>query len=273
VAALYDPQCVTENVFQDDGHLIVRGRDENRRRLEQLVSDFAPGQEDGGYFRVRTIGGIGTGWGWVQAEWTRRLVVRATGHVLATNGYSHFLVEDGFIRRHRSVVPSRAAEAPPRASDTPRHYPERPVVGVGAVVMVSVADRSAIGWSQAVPDPAVVLIKRRFEPLAGQWSLPGGMLEIGETLESGVAREIAEETGLAVHVGPVVDVFDRILFDQDQRVRYHFVLIDYLCRPVAGQLQAGSDVSDVALANPLELGQFSLTAKAVAVIERAMRMG
>ena len=98
------------------------------------------------------------------------------------------------------------------------------------------------------------------------------MLEIGETLESGVAREIAEETGLAVQVGPVVDVFDRILFDQDQRVRYHFVLIDYLCRPVSGRLQFGSDVSDVVLADPLSLGEYGLTAKAINVIERALRV-
>jgi 8-oxo-dGTP diphosphatase len=272
VAALYDTVCVTENVFQDDGHLIVRGREENRLRLAQLVDEFAPGHDDGSYFRVRTIGGIGTGWGWVQANWLRRLVVRATGHVLTTSGYSHFLVEDGLIRRHRSVASAKTdAHSPPRAPESPRHYPERPVVGVGAVVMVTDADRDAIGWSDPLPKSgAVVLIKRRFEPLAGQWSLPGGMLEIGETLEAGVAREIEEETGLAVQVGPVVDVFDRILFDQDQRVRYHFVLIDYLCRPVSGRLQFGSDVSDVVLADPLELGQYGLTAKAESVIERAL---
>ena len=139
--------------------------------------------------------------------------------------------------------------------------------------MVSDVDRAAIGWHERLPSAgAVVLIKRRFEPLAGQWSLPGGMLEIGETLESGVAREIAEETGLAVQVGPVVDVFDRILFDEDQRVRYHFVLIDYLCRPVSGRLQFGSDVSDVVLADPLNLGEYGLTAKALNVIERALRV-
>ena len=218
---------------------------------------------------MRTIGGICTGWGWVLANWSRRLVVRATGHVLTTNGYSHFLVEDGLIRRHRSVASAKETTEPaPRAAEgSPRHYPERPVVGVGAVVMVTDADRAAIGWSGPLPAPgAVVLIKRRFEPLAGQWSLPGGMLEIGETLESGVAREIAEETGLGVEVGPVVDVFDRILFDQDQRVRYHFVLIDYLCRPVSGRLQFGSDVSDVVLADPHELGKYGLTAKAEHVI-------
>ena len=77
----------------------------------------------------------------------------------------------------------------------------------------------------------VVLVKRRFEPLAGQWSLPGGRLELGETLEAGLAREMLEETGLEVEVGPVVDVFDRILLDPERKVRYHYVLIDYLCRP------------------------------------------
>ena len=100
-----------------------------------------------------------------------------------------------------------------------------------------------------VQDGRVVLIKRRFEPLAGQWSLPGGTLELGETLEAGVAREIREETGLEIEVGPVVEVFDRILLDPDQRVRYHFVLIDYLCRPIGGRLEAGSDVADAVLAS------------------------
>ena len=87
-----------------------------------------------------------------------------------------------------------ASPAPPEKS--PRIYPSRPIVGVGAVI---------------IDDGRVVLIKRRYEPLAGQWSLPGGTLEVGETLEAGVAREMLEETGLEVEVGPVIDVFDRIL--------------------------------------------------------------
>ena len=118
----------------------------------------------------------------------------------------------------------------------------------------------------------VVLIKRQYEPLAGQWSLPGGTLELGESLEAGVAREMREETGLEVEVGPVVDVFDRILLDTDGRVRYHFVLIDYVCRPIGGQLVAGSDVVDAVFADPTELAPFRLTPKAVAVIERALMM-
>jgi ADP-ribose pyrophosphatase YjhB (NUDIX family) len=138
-----------------------------------------------------------------------------------------------------------------------RSYPERPIVGVGAVIVV---------------DGKVVLIKRRFEPLAGQWSLPGGTLEVGESLEAGTAREILEETGLVVEVGPVIEVFDRILFDADERVRYHFVLIDYLCRPTGGTLRHGSDVDDAVLADPSDLERFRLTPKATAIINRALAM-
>ena len=118
----------------------------------------------------------------------------------------------------------------------------------------------------------VVLIRRRYEPLAGRWSLPGGTLEVGETLEAGLAREMLEETGLAVDVGPVIEVFDRILLDDEQRVRYHFVLIDYLCWPVGGRLCAGSDVDAAVLVNPAELAQYDLTAKATAVIARGLQL-
>lgn len=142
-----------------------------------------------------------------------------------------------------------------RAADVrrSREYPERPIVGVGAVIL----DRGR-----------VVLIRRRYEPLAGQWSLPGGTLELGETLEEGAAREMHEETGLVVSVGPVIEVFDRIMFDDEKRVRYHFVLVDYLCWPVSGELQAGSDVDDAVFAPREELSRYGLTAKAAAVIER-----
>ena len=153
-----------------------------------------------------------------------------------------------------------------------REYPTRPIVGVGAVVFVTPADRARLAFDGPLPERGVVLIKRRFEPLAGRWSLPGGTLEVGETLEAGVAREILEETGLAVDVGPVVDVFDRILLDADRRVRFHFVLIGYLCRPIGGRLQHGSDVSDVTIADPRALDPFELTDKAVAVIRRAIDM-
>jgi len=139
----------------------------------------------------------------------------------------------------------------------PRQYPNSPVVGVGAVI---------------VQDGVVLLVRRRYEPLAGQWSLPGGRLELGETLEVGLAREMLEETGLDVEVGPVIEVFDRILHDQDHHIRFHYVLIDYLCRPLGGTLQAGSDVSEVAFAAPADLPAYQLTAKATAVIERGFEL-
>jgi ADP-ribose pyrophosphatase YjhB (NUDIX family) len=121
-------------------------------------------------------------------------------------------------------------------------------------------------------DDQVVLVKRRFEPLAGQWSLPGGRLELGETLEAGLAREMLEETGLEIEVGPVVDVFDRILLDPERKVRYHYVLIDYLCRPVGGRLNHGSDVAAAELVDPADLDRYRLTPKATSVIEKAVAM-
>ena len=139
-----------------------------------------------------------------------------------------------------------------------RKYPPRPVVGVGAVILHR---------------DKVVLIRRKYAPLAGRWSLPGGTLEIGESLETGVAREMLEETGLEVEVGPVVEVFDRILRDDEDRVEYHFVIVDYLCRPLSGTLQAGSDVDDAVWVAPEDLAQYQITDKATEVIERALAMG
>ena len=138
-----------------------------------------------------------------------------------------------------------------------RKYPKRPIIGVGAAVF---------------DGASVVLIKRRFQPLQGRWSLPGGGLEVGETLEAGVAREIEEETGLTVSVGPVVEVFDRILLDDAGRVEYHFVLVDFLCRATGGTLAPGSDVTDAVLANPETLNAYGLTKKAEEVIVQAVVM-
>ena len=137
-----------------------------------------------------------------------------------------------------------------------REYPSRPFVGVGAVI---------------VADDRVVLVRRRQAPLAGQWSLPGGAVELGETLEQAVTREILEETGLHVRVGPVVDVLDRITRDAAGQVQYHYVLVDYLCWPERGTLAAGSDVGEATWAAPAELAQYGLTDAALSVIERALR--
>jgi ADP-ribose pyrophosphatase YjhB (NUDIX family) len=136
-----------------------------------------------------------------------------------------------------------------------RSYPDRPVIGVGAVILVG---------------GRVVLVKRAHEPLKGEWNLPGGGVELGETLEAACAREVLEETGLAVEVGPVIEVFDRIMYDEAGGVEYHFVLVDYLCRPVAGAMRYGSDASDVVLADPADLAAFALTQKALDVIAKGV---
>ena len=150
----------------------------------------------------------------------------------------------------------------------PREYPARPIVGVGAVVYVTPGDVEVL----RLPSAGVILVKRGHQPLAGEWSLPGGTLEVGETLDAAIAREVAEETGLTVRVGPVIDVFDRIMLDDQERVRYHFVLVDYLCRPAGGTLRAGSDAADVTIADPMALEPFRLTDKATSVIARGVRM-
>lgn len=111
-----------------------------------------------------------------------------------------------------------------------REYPDRPLVGVGAVI---------------VQDDRVLLIRRGQPPLLGEWSLPGGVLECGETLRDATIREVQEETGLIVETGEMLGVFERVVHSDDGRVRYHYVLIDFLCRVVAGELAAGSDAADV----------------------------
>jgi len=144
-----------------------------------------------------------------------------------------------------------------------REYPDRPVIGVGGVII----DRGR-----------TVLIRRGTEPLLGEWSIPGGTIEIGETLEEAVRRELREETGLEVRVLELIDLFDRIYREaapasgNDKRPRFHFVIADYLCELVSGEPRAGSDVTDVALAREEELPKFHLTEKATSVLRKAFAM-
>ena len=145
-----------------------------------------------------------------------------------------------------------------------REYPDRPVVGVGGVV---------------VDDGRVLLIRRGSEPLRGQWSIPGGMLELGESLQAGVARELLEETGLEVRVLDLIEVFDRIYVQEsvdgntvDRRPRYHYVIVDYLCERISGLPRAGSDVTDVVFAREDEQEQYQLTETATRVLRKAFAM-
>ena len=111
-----------------------------------------------------------------------------------------------------------------------REFPELPLVGVGAIIIEG--DR-------------VLLVKRAHPPIQGQWSIPGGVLEVGEMVREAAVRESREETGLLVKPGELLGVYDRILRDPEQRVQYHYVLIDFLCRVVGGELLAASDAAEV----------------------------
>lgn len=257
IGALYADDAVAEQVF--DGVFALDGREAIVDGYRTYLASGEGGLGGGERIHPRTIGGIQTGWGWVQADWIE--CIKGDGDVLCIQraGHSHFLVENARIRRHRRVVTSVGPDAIARTEAPPssRRYPARPITGVGAVIMT---------------EGGVVLIKRLHEPLAGHWSLPGGTLDLGETLESAAAREALEETGLVVDVGPVVDVFDRILLDDEGKVRYHFVLIDYLCRPIGGELRAGSDAADVVIARPEDLPQYRLAAKATDIILKAFSM-
>src|SRR5438874_12353852 len=107
-----------------------------------------------------------------------------------------------------------------------REYPDRPLVGVGAVIV-----------EHDVEHDRVLLIKRGKAPLLGEWSIPGGLLELGETVRQGAEREALEETGLVVRATEMLGVFDRLVPDADSIV-YHYVLIDFLCERVSGVMQA-----------------------------------
>ncbi len=139
-----------------------------------------------------------------------------------------------------------------------RQYPASPIVGVGAVICLS--------------PTSMVLVRRAHEPLAGRWTLPGGAIDAGETLHAAVKREVAEETGLVVDVGALVDVVDHLEADADGRTLYHFVIVDYLCWPIGGRLAPGSDAADVARAEIGALDQYELTAPTQAVIQRAVEL-
>jgi ADP-ribose pyrophosphatase YjhB (NUDIX family) len=119
-----------------------------------------------------------------------------------------------------------------------REYPESPLVGVGAVIVDRHRDHHR-------EENRVLLIRRGTAPLLGEWSLPGGVLECGETLRDAVVREAREETGLVVETDEMLGVYERLIRGEEGRMRYHYVLIDFLCRPVGGDLEAGSDAADV----------------------------
>lgn len=140
-----------------------------------------------------------------------------------------------------------------------REYPEAPIVGVGAII---------------IHENEVLLIQRGQEPLKGEWSLPGGALELGETLQQGICREVLEETGLEVEPLQIVEVFDRIVRDEAGNVRFHYVLVDFLCRVAGGSLRCASDAADAHWLRREELNSHSkyrVAPFSAAVIEKAFQ--
>ena len=139
-------------------------------------------------------------------------------------------------------------------SEADRRYPKRPLVGVGALIFRR--DR-------------ILMAQRGKDPLKGWWSLPGGALELGESLEAAVCREVLEETGLEVEPVRLFEVFERIIRDASGAPEYHYVLIDYVCRVTGGKLFPGGDVSAVEWVRRRDLPALQITEGTLAVIERA----
>jgi 8-oxo-dGTP diphosphatase len=134
-----------------------------------------------------------------------------------------------------------------------REFPEIPLVGVGAII---------------IEDARLLLVKRAHPPLQAEWSIPGGVLEVGELMRQAAVREAREETGLTVEPGELLGVYDRIVRDADERVQYHYVLIDFLCRRVAGDLAAASDAAEVRWFRQQELAALNLAEDTLDVIQK-----
>jgi 8-oxo-dGTP diphosphatase len=139
----------------------------------------------------------------------------------------------------------------------PRRYPEQPIVAVGVLLLDG--DR-------------VLLVQRARPPQVGRWTVPGGGVELGETLEEAALRELGEETGLQCTLGPVVEVLDRVVRDATGRVEFHYVILDFLGTAPTGSLRAASDCADARWVEVARLGEYETTDGLEPVIRRALAM-
>ena len=137
-----------------------------------------------------------------------------------------------------------------------RDYPDRPLVGAGAVI---------------VRGNQVVLVRRGRPPLAGEWSIPGGVVKLGETLRQAAEREAREETGLEIEAGEVLEVFESITPDAAGKTCYHYVIVDFLCGLKSGELRAGGDALEAKWCRAEELAEMRVSEPATKVILKALR--
>ncbi len=137
-----------------------------------------------------------------------------------------------------------------------REYPETPLVGVGAII---------------IEDDRVVLVKRGNPPSLGEWSIPGGLLEVGETLREAAVREALEETSLTIETGDLLGVYDRVMRDADERTLYHYVLIDFLCHRMGGEPHAAGDAAEARWFTRSELKTLALAPDTLEVIQRGFK--
>jgi 8-oxo-dGTP diphosphatase len=144
----------------------------------------------------------------------------------------------------------------PRAEGPSREYPQVPTACASAVV---------------VRDRQILLVKRAHEPGKGQWSIPGGRIELGETILDAVRREVAEECGIEVDVERVLGAFDRIVLDADGRVRFHYVLIDVLASSAGGEPRAGSDAEDCRWVTREEMADLHITPQLRALLTQVFQ--
>jgi 8-oxo-dGTP diphosphatase len=144
-----------------------------------------------------------------------------------------------------------------RSEVAEREYPQRPIIAVGGLVIHS---------------GRVLLIRRGQPPLEGRWSIPGGILEIGETITSAIERELKEETGVSVRVLGLLEIYEKVLRDSDNRAQYHFVILDYICEFVEGVAEAAGDVTDAEWVSEADLEKMQLTSAALRVVKKAFTL-